>query len=314
MPIRSFTDADVPDQTGRTFFVTGANAGIGFETTKVLARQGARVLMGCRSAARAEAARDRILADHPRADLALVDLDLADLGSVRAAAEVVRAEPRLDVLINNAGVMIPPHSLTADGFELQMGVNHLGPFALTGLLLPALEGQPGARIVNTSSNGHRMGRIDFDDIAAETSYRPLERYGASKLANLLHAYELQRRLAATGSTITVAVAHPGGTDTELFRHLPRGLHTISRLVAYPFVNQPHAGCWPTLAAATAPEITGGEYLGPWFLQLRGPAKEVQSNAASHDRQLQRRLWDWSVELTGVDPGLPPPSSPTSPSR
>jgi len=298
-----YTDTDVPDQSGRTFFVTGANTGIGFETVRVLARKGARVLMGCRSRSKAEAARDQVLAETPGADLALVDLDLADLSSVRSAAEAVLAEPRLDVLVNNAGVMIPPRTLTADGFELQIGVNHLGPFALTGLLWPKLDEQAGARIVNTSSNGHRMGMVDFDDVAAEQSYRPLERYGASKLANLLHAYGLDRRLKERGSGIVVAVAHPGGTDTELFRHIPKGLHTLSRVVAYPFLNQPHAGCWPTLAAATAPGLTGGEYFGPWFLQLRGAAKPVTSNAASHDRALQDRLWDWSIEHTGVDPGL-----------
>ena len=298
-----FTDADVPDQSGRTFFVTGANTGIGFEAARVLARRGARVLMGCRNPAKAEAARDQILAETPSADLGLVSLDLADLDSVRAAAEVVGAEPRLDVLVNNAGVMMPPKTLTAQGFELQIGVNHLGPFALTGLLWPKLNEQAGARIVNTSSNGHRMGMVDFDDVAAEKSYRSLERYGASKLANLLHAYELQRRLQAKGSGIVVTAAHPGGPDTELFRHIPGAFRSVARIVSLPFLNQPRAGCWPTLAAATLPDVAAGTYFGPWFFQLRGAAKVVQSNATSHDRALQQKLWEWSIELTGVDPGL-----------
>lgn len=303
--IKSFTAADVPDQSGRTFLVTGANTGIGFEAAKVLAGQGARVLLGCRSRSKAEDARGRILAEHGSADLELVDLDLSDLASVRAAAEKVAEEPRLDVLINNAGVMIPPRTLTKDGFELQIGVNHLGPFVLTALLLDKLEGVEGARIVNTSSNGHRMvSSIDFDDPAAENGYNAMSRYGESKLANLLHAFELDRRLQARGTTIKVAVAHPGGTDTELFRHLPGPLQSVSRVVAYPFLNRAPQGAWPTLAAATAPQVESGQYFGPKWLELRGPAKQVGCSAAARDRALQKRLWDWSIELTGVDPELP----------
>lgn len=304
--IRSFTATDVPDQTGRTFFVTGANTGIGFEAAKVLAGRGARVLLGCRNPEKAEDARARILAEHGSADVELIALDLADLASVEAAAARVAEEPRLDVLVNNAGVMIPPLSHTEQGFELQMGVNHLGPFVLTARLLPKLEGVEGARIVNTSSNGHRMvSSITFDDPRAEQGYNAMSRYGESKLANLLHAFELDRRLRARGSTITVAVAHPGGTDTELFRHVPGPLQSVARVLGYPFLNRPYQGAWPTLAAATAPGVEGGSYFGPKYFELRGPAKQVGSNRASRDEALQKRFWDWSIEQTGVDPELAP---------
>ncbi|MCO4744811.1 MAG: SDR family NAD(P)-dependent oxidoreductase [Proteobacteria bacterium] len=302
--IKGFTAADVGDQSGKTFMVTGANTGIGFEAAKVLAARGGRVLMGCRNPTKAEDARARILADHPDADVILVAIDLGDLASVRAAADVVLEESRLDVLINNAGLMTPPRQLTKDGFESQFGVNHLGPFALTGLLLPLVEKTDGGRIVNTASTGHRFGSINFDDLAAEKSYVPLTRYGASKLANILHAYELDRRLKAKGSATLASAVHPGGTDSDLFRHMPQlfvnGIRPFARFV----LNQPPEGAWPTLLAATHPEVRGGDYYGPAHLfQLFGPAKEVRSNRASHDEALAKRLWDWSVELTGVDPGL-----------
>ena len=302
--ITHFTDADVPSQAGKTIFVTGANTGIGFEAAKVVAGKGARTLLGCRTRSKAEDAKARILEAHPKAEVELIDLDLADFDSVRSAAGVVAEEARLDVLINNAGLMMPPRHLTKQGFESQFGVNHLGPFLLTSLLLPLLEKTEGSRIVNTSSNGHRMGDIDFDDLAAEKSYSSLNRYGASKLANLLHTYELDRRLRAKGSnTISVAV-HPGGTDTDLMRHLPSMLVTVLRPVLYPVLNQPPQGAWPTLAGATAPGVEGGQYFGPRrFGQLSGPAKRVTSNTKSHDPALAKRLWDLSIELTGTDPGL-----------
>ncbi|MBX2799965.1 MAG: SDR family NAD(P)-dependent oxidoreductase [Myxococcales bacterium] len=299
--IRGFTARDVASQRGKTVLVTGANTGIGFEAAKVLASQQARVILGCRSRERAEAARQRILEATPDAELHLVDLDLGDLSSVRRAAEEVAREPRLDVLINNAGVMMPPKQLTPDGFELQFGVNHLGHFALTCLLLPTLEQTEGSRVVITSSNGHRMGGIDFEDPQAERSYSPLGRYSMSKLANLLHMYELHRRLSAAGSSTIAVAVHPGGTDTDLFRHLPGALVWMLRPLAWPLLNQPAAGAWPTLLAATHPQVQGGQYFGPGRLELSGPAKQVGSNARSRDPELARRLWDLSVQLTGIDP-------------
>ncbi len=286
-PVQNFTDADVPSQVGRTFLVTGANTGLGFEAAKVLAGKGARVLLGCRSRPKAEEAVARIRAAHGDADVEIVDLDLGDLASVRRAAEVVLAEPQLDVLVNNAGVMVPPLGYTADGFETQLGVNHLGPFALTGLLLPKLRVTEGSRIVNTSSNAHKAGEIDFDDVRAERGYSSIGRYSMSKLANLLHTYELDRRLRAAGAPTLAVAAHPGGSTTDLMRHLPGP-----------------QGAWPTLAAATAPGVEGGQYFGPKGLfELAGPAKLVRSTARSRDLERARRLWDLSVELTGVDPAL-----------
>ena len=304
--IRKFTSDQVPDQTGRTALVTGANTGIGFETAKVLAARSARVLLACRNPDKAEDALTRIRADVPDADLSFVPLDLADLASVRAAAERILEEPRLDLLINNAGLMIPPLSHTVDGFELQMGVNHLGPFALTGLLLPLVEQTEGSRIVNTSSNAHHMGEPDFGDLHAERSYSRWQRYGASKLANLLHTYELDRRLRAKGSHVISAAAHPGATATELMRHVPQFLWKVSKPLLSLGMNQPPQGAWPTLAAATHPEVESGQYFGPSGPgEMFGPARQVRSNKRSHDPDLAARLWDVSIELTGVDPSLPP---------
>ena len=210
-----FTEAEVPDQFGKCFIVTGANAGIGFETAKVLARKGARVLLGCRDAGKAAAAIARI---GPGVDAAHLPLDLADLASVRAAAEIAAQEPRLDGLINNAGVMFPPLTRTAQGFELQWGVNHLGGFALTALLLPKLAETQGARVVVTASLAHQRGNIQWDDLNAERGYKRGERYSDSKLANLLHVAELDRRLRAAGSPVTAIGCHPGVAATELMRH------------------------------------------------------------------------------------------------
>ncbi len=299
----NFTAADVPAQRGKTFFITGANTGIGYEAAKVLAERGARVLLGCRSPARAESAVGKIRAAHPAADLDIVALDLGDLASIRQAAQVVAAEPRLDGLLNNAGVMRVPYRLTNDGFESQFGVNHLGHFALTGLLLPTLEQTAGSRIVVTSSVGHRRGKILFDDINAAKHYDTMERYYMSKLANLLFMYELDRRLRAQGlGTITVGV-HPGISNTDLGRHMPR----LSRILLLPLMfllSSPAEGAWSTLLGATAPGVEGGQYFGPGKrFEWVGPAKQVDSTDLSKDPALAQRLWDLSVELTGVDPGL-----------
>jgi NAD(P)-dependent dehydrogenase (short-subunit alcohol dehydrogenase family) len=236
--------------------------------------------------------------------VAIVDLDLNSLASVRKAAEQVNAEPRLDALVNNAGIMMPPRELTEDGFESQLGVNHLGHFALTGLLLPKLLATAGSRIVNTSSNAHKGGNIDFDDLRAERSYSKLGRYNQSKLANLLHTYELDRRLRAKGSDVVSVAAHPGGSTTELFRQFPALLVKVARPVAGLILNTPLMGAWPTLLAATAPGVEGGQYFGPSGLgELAGKARQVKSTKRSRDPELAKRLWDVSIELTGVDPAL-----------
>jgi len=295
----SYSESSVPDQRGRTILVTGANTGIGFEATRVLAARGARVLLGCRSEEKGEEAIARIRALHPEADLSWLPLDLASLKSVESAAVAVRKEPRLDALVNNAGVMIPPRTLTEDGFELQLGVNHLGHFALTGHLLELLAATPGARVVNVSSGAHRQGRVDLDDPRAERSYQPMSRYGASKAANLVFTFELARRCAAHGVDVTSLACHPGVADTELSRTFPAWFALIAPLIR-PLFNTPAEGALPTLLAATAPEVRPCDYYGPvkrWET-ARGAGPSV---IADHVRgeELGRRLWEKSVEWTGV---------------
>lgn len=301
---RGFTETDVPNQSGKIALVTGANTGIGFHVARVLAERGARVLVGCRSKTKADAAIGQIKKKSPKADVSFLPLDLGDLGSIRAAADQVKQEPRLDLLINNAGIMFPPRELTKDGFESQFGVNHLGPFALTGLLIEKVMQTPGGRVISTSSIGHRrINKIIFDDINAEAKYDKYQRYYMSKLANLLFAYELDHRLAKTEADTLSVACHPGVADTELSRHLPRAFFLVAPLIR-PFFNTSAMGAWPTLMAAADADIESGRYYGPSVRgETTGPAKRVSSTPASHDKQLAKKLWDVSIEMTGVDPGL-----------
>ena len=307
--IADFTDNDVPDQTGKTFFITGANTGIGFEAAKVIAGKGGRVLLGCRNPEKGRHAQARISDAHPDGDIALVGIDLGDLESIRNAAETVAQEPQLDVLVNNAGVMWNPKTITKDGFESQFGINHLGHFALTGLLLPKLEAIRGSRIVTVSSTGHRLGNGDifWDDINADREYHPRKRYYASKLANLLFTYELDRRLRGKRSATIAVAVHPGGADTELGRHVAGAMGTVMRLaqpLVRPFMNTAAQGAWPTELAATAPGVEGGQYFGPGGRrEMSGPAGQVDSSDASKDPEKAKQLWNLSIEMTGVDPGL-----------
>jgi NAD(P)-dependent dehydrogenase (short-subunit alcohol dehydrogenase family) len=294
---KHWTEADVPEQPGRVAVVTGANTGIGFEAARVLAERGATVVLACRNPDRAQDAVDRIGAT-ARGEVGTVRVDLASLASVREAAEDLRTRhDRIDLLINNAGLMMPPHGRTEDGFELQFGTNHLGHFALTGLLLDRMLAVPGSRVVTVSSYGHRMGRIDFGNLQWERGYNRVGAYGRSKLANLLFTYELQRRLAAAGAATEALAAHPGTSRTELVRHLPAWM----RVGAVFMPMQGSAmGAVPMLRAATDPQAHGGEYYGPaGFGENSGPAKRVQSNARSHDEEVARRLWEESERLTGV---------------
>lgn len=294
-----FAESDVADQSGRTFLVTGANAGLGFETARVLAGKGARVLLGCRDAARAQAAMARI-----GGDVAHLPLDLADLDSVRRAADLAAGEARLDGLVANAGVMFPPLTRTAQGFELQFGVNHLGHFALTGLLLPRLAQTPGSRVVITASLAHKRGKLDWDDLDARRSYGKGQRYCDSKLANMLHLFELDRRLRAAGSPVMATGCHPGVAATELMRH--SGPFRVFTPLFGLFLNTAAQGAWPTLQAATDPAAQGGDYFGPQGMgELRGPSGNASRARHASDPALARRLWDVSIERTGVDPGLPP---------
>lgn len=299
-----FTASDVAGQHGKSFIVTGANTGIGFEAARVLAGKGARVLMGCRDESKGRSAMARIAAEFPAADLAFLPLDLADLDSIRRAAQLASAEPRIDVLVNNAGVMLPPLTHTAQGFELQFGVNHLGTFALTGLLLPKLAETPGSRVVVTASLAHRRGTIPFDDLNAERSYNRWQRYGNSKLANMLFFFELDRRLRAAGSPIKAIGCHPGVAGTDLMRHMGplKGISSVLSL----FLNTPEMGAWPTLQAACDPEALGGDYYGAQqWREMRGPSGKAWRTRRSQRTDLAERLWDVSVAMTGIDPGLKP---------
>ncbi|MDV3133893.1 SDR family NAD(P)-dependent oxidoreductase [Mycobacterium sp. 29Ha] len=299
-----WTAADIPDQSGRVAIVTGANSGLGYDTAALLAGKGAQVVMAVRNLDKGNEALGRIQRTHPNAQVALQELDLSSLDNTRKAAEVMRsAYPRIDLLINNAGVMyVPTREATSDGFEMQFGTNHLGHFALTGLLLDNLIGVDGSRMVTVSSVGHRiMAKIRFDDLNWEHSYNRVKAYGQSKLANLMFTYELQRRLAAKGAPTVALAAHPGFSDTELMRHLPGFIpDSLWKVVAQPA----EMGALPTLRAATDPGAQGGQYYGPDGIgEAKGNPKVVASSAQSHDEAIQRRLWTVSEELTGVTFGV-----------
>ncbi|HJV39982.1 MAG TPA: oxidoreductase [Geothrix sp.] len=301
MTQENWTWAQVPDQTGRVAVVTGATSGTGFEAARILAARRAIVVLACRNQPKAEEAARRIQALHPGARVELQALDLASLASVRTAtAELLARFDRLDLLLNNAGVMVPPYGKTEDGFETQLGTNHLGPFALTGLLMARLLATPSSRVVTMSSNAHRMGRIYADDLDFERGYRAWAAYGQSKLANLLFAFELQRRLAAAGSTTRSVAAHPGWARTELQRHAGwiRWLRTVG-LEAL-LSQDAYGGAQPLLRAATDPGAGGGEYFGPsGFQEMKGAPVPVRSDARSQDEGLQRWMWRLSEQRTGV---------------
>jgi NAD(P)-dependent dehydrogenase (short-subunit alcohol dehydrogenase family) len=297
-----WSTADVPDQSGRIAVVTGANTGIGYHTAALLAHRGAHVVLAVRNLEKGNAALARIVAAHSKADVTLQELDLGSLDSVRAAAKALRsAYPRIDLLINNAGVMYTPKQVTADGFEMQFGTNHLGHFALTGLLLDNLLPVRGSRVVTVSSNAHKFrAAIHFDDLQWERRYDRIAAYGQSKLANLLFTYELQRRLADQQKNTVAVAAHPGTSHTELTRNLPGVLKPATALLGPVLFQSATMGALPTLRAATDPDVEGGQYYGPdGFAEQRGHPKLVSSTAQSHDEELQRRLWTVSEDLTGV---------------
>ncbi|MEV6238698.1 oxidoreductase [Lentzea sp. NPDC051838] len=293
-----WTEADIPDQTGRTVLVTGANSGLGLRTAQVLAGKGAHVIMGCRSVQRGQAARREV-----NGSAEVLELDLADLSSVRAAAEKVES---LDVLINNAGIMAVPYGKTADGFERQFGTNHLGHAALTWLLLPALRQRPGARVVTVASLAHQYGRMDFDDPNWE--HRPYgyrSSYGQSKLANILFARELERR----SSDVTSIAAHPGVTVTDLTNNMASAHNSVLlRLggrISHLFSQSVEMGALPQLYAATSPDARGGQYYGPdSFNGMRGYPAVARMTAAARDDLAANRLWELTIKLTGITPDLP----------
>ncbi len=298
----SFREEDLSDQSGKSFVITGANVGLGYETARALALKGGRVVLACRSEDKARAAIDKIKALKRDADLTFVLLDLGDLASVEAAAVQIDQGPKFDVLINNAGLRIPPLQRTKDGFESQMGVNHLGHFALVGHLIDRIK-KDDVRVVVMSSLGHLRGEIDFDDIHAERGYKSMPRYNASKLANIVFAFELERRLRLTESGAISVACHPGMAGTQLPAGAPIWMKFIIPLLL-PFFNSPSQGAWPTLLAATSCDVKGGDYFGPTRrIETSGPASYAKSLPRAHDLDLAVRLWDVSIKLTGVDPKI-----------
>jgi NAD(P)-dependent dehydrogenase (short-subunit alcohol dehydrogenase family) len=302
---RGWTLTDLPLQSGRTAVVTGASAGLGLETAKALSARGATVVLACRDVAKAEQAAAQIAATGTdREALHIVTLDLGSLASVRAAArEISSTWPHLDLLINNAGVMSIPFQLSEDGVELTFATNHLGHFALTGLLLDRLLATAGSRIVTVSSNAHRRGEPRFDDPRSAETHDPGAAYDASKLANLLFTYELQRRLAFTGGATIAVAAHPGNARTDLWRtssQLERALiGSRLRLLSW-LVQGAEQGSWPTLRAAADAAVSGGDYYGPRRpFGYTGAPERVQASPRAHNRAAQRCLWELSEQLTGV---------------
>ena len=305
-----WTADQIPDQSGRVAVVTGANSGLGLITARELARAGARVVLACRNTDKGATALREITAAAPGAQAELAALDLASLESIRSfAQEFTKAHDGLDLLINNAGVMAPPRRTTKEGFELQFGTNHLGHFALTGLLLGALEGRRGARVVTVSSGAHRMGRINFDDLHGERRYRRWRAYGQSKLANLLFALELDRRLRAAGSTIKSLAAHPGYAATNLQSAAAPALDRAVMVVTNRLIAQDaEVGALSLLYAATEPGLEGGTYVGPDGMgEQRGhPQPAAVTTRAARDEAVAARLWAVSEEATGVHFDLPAP--------
>ena len=303
-----WTPDEIPDQGGRRAVVTGANSGIGRVAARELAAHGARVVLAVRNVGKGEEA----AAGMP-GEVEVRRLDLADLGSVRAFAEGLRDD--LDLLVNNAGVMALPERRTADGFEMQIGTNHLGHYALTGLLLPRLLATATPRVVTVASGAHRMGKIDFDDLNSERKrYRKWPAYGQSKLANLLFAYELQRRAERAGLALRSMAAHPGWSATNLQFAGPEMAgstleHHAATLMNRIISQDDEHGAWPTLYAATTASLPGGSYVGPdGFMELQGHPKIVTSSGRSKDRAAAERLWALSEELTGVSYELDAPAA------
>jgi NAD(P)-dependent dehydrogenase (short-subunit alcohol dehydrogenase family) len=299
-----WTPRQIPSQQGRLAIVTGANSGIGYQTARYLARSGAEVLLACRNAEKGEAARAKIAAEYPAANVRVRVLDVADLDSVRSfAAEFLTEGKAVDLLINNAGVMaLPERRTTPQGFEMQFGTNHLGHFALTGLLLPALLRQPGSRVVTVASIAHKGGKLNFDDLNAERRYDARGAYQQSKLANVVFGLEFDRRLRARAASTQSIVAHPGVAVTNIISNgMGNGLQGKIVNMLMPLVAQSDdRGSWPLLYAATSPDARGGGYYGPdGIAEIKGTPVEVKPKPHAMDAAAGKRLWEISEELTGV---------------
>ncbi len=300
----AWSPEDIPDLRGKAILITGANTGVGFEAARQLAPKGPRLLLACRNRDRGREAVARIAEAEPEAKVELVQLDLADLASVRAAAERVReSAPVLDVLVNNAGLMAPPEQRTADGFEMQLGVNHLGHFAFTGLLLPSLIASEAGRVVTLSSPAHHMGAIDFEDLQWERGYDRWRAYGRSKLANLLFCFELQRRLQVAHPNVISLACHPGYAATQLQTEAARAkggpVRWFLQVGTALFAHPAKSGARPTVHAVSAPGLVGAEYFGPGFPRSSAVPRLKRPSARARDEAVARELWRVSEDLTGV---------------
>lgn len=297
---------DIPDQTGKVFLITGANSGLGYECSRILARKGATIVMAVRTPSKGEAARLSILKETPDAQIDVMQADMASLSSIRAFADAFKAAyDRLDVLCNNAGVMAIPRQETEDGFEMQLGVNHLGHFALTGLLMDVLAATPGARIHNVTSSANWTGSIQFDDLMLKEDYGRWASYGQSKLANIFFTFELQKRLDAAGQNIIANTSHPGLVMTNLqansVEQSDAGAEQFLYNLIGPLIAQDVSmGVLPMLYGMTAPQAKGGEFYGPRLFRVRGYPTEQKANDEAYDADALRRFWEISAELTGVD--------------
>ena len=298
MKTEKWNSSNISDQTGRVAIVTGSSSGIGFETARVLTKKNATVIIAVRSLEKGRKAGSKITDEYQNADIEIMELDLASLASVQRFVDAFKRKyARLDLLINNAGVMVPPYSKTTDGFELQFGTNHLGHFALTVLLIDLLKNTSGSRVVSVSSMAHKIGNIDFDDLNWEKrKYKKWQAYGDSKIANLYFTYALQRRFENGDSGPIAAAAHPGWTATDLQRHTG-----LASALNHIFAQNSEMGALPTLYAATAEDIKGADFVGPGgFQEMKGYPKKVKANALSQDQDIADRLWQLSEEMTGVN--------------
>lgn len=304
MSKENWTTSDMPDLTGKTIIVTGGNSGLGFESVKAFAQKGAEVVLTSRSVEKGEKAKAEILKVNSKASVELELLDMADLESIKNFSERIHQKySQLDVLLNNAGIMMTPYFKTKDGFEGQIGTNHLGHFALTGLLLDLIKNTTGSRVVTVSSSAHKQGKMDFDNFLFENGkgYSPMKAYGRSKLANLLFTYELQRFFESNNINSISVAAHPGVSQTNLARHLEDKLFFKILYPVFKIMTQDaEKGALPQIRASVAPDVKGGEYYGPsGFYEMKGSPERVESNAASHNHKDAKKLWELSEKLTGV---------------
>jgi NAD(P)-dependent dehydrogenase (short-subunit alcohol dehydrogenase family) len=302
MKTENWTTTNIPDLTGKVIIVTGGNSGLGYESVKAFAEKGAEVILTSRSMEKGEAAKTKI--GKAKGKIEVMELDLMDFASIKGFAENFKKKyNRLDVLLNNAGIMTTPYFLTKDGLEAQNGTNHFGHFALTGQLFDLIKNTPKSRIVNVSSMAHKQGKMDFDNLLFENGkgYSPMKSYGRSKLMNLLFTYELQRKIKAAGIDSIAVAAHPGVSNTNLFQYLDKNfIFRLIKPLMSPFIQEQEMGALPEIRAAADPNVKGGEYYGPnGFNEMKGFPALVQSNKASHQLENAKKLWEVSEKLTGI---------------